>query len=139
MTDLLERTGAVALEERPPVLKRGPQVPPPTTPPRRRFLRWMGWMVVLAAVAAIVAYAFITAGDDPKAPPLADIDPRMNPEVFLEVMPSVEPGPVIGPVLADLDPRESPEVFLQVMPRLAAASIESIDPHESPEILWAYR
>jgi hypothetical protein len=26
-----------------------------------------------------------------------------------------------------------------VMPRLAAASIESIDPHESPEILWAYR
>jgi hypothetical protein len=139
MTDLLERTGSVVLEERPPTLKRGPQVPPPATPPRRRFLRWMGWMVILAAVAAIVAYAFITAGDDAKAPALADIDPRVNPEVFLQVMPSVEPGPVFGPALADIDPRESPEVVLQLMPRLVAASIEHIDPHESPEILWAYR
>src|SRR3990172_7694045 len=107
MTDLLERPGV--LEQHPPTLKRGPQVPPPATPPRRRFLRWMGWMVVLAAVAAIVAYGFITLTDEPSAPVLADIDPRLNPEVVLQVMPSLDSS---GPRLANIHPRVSPQPFL---------------------------
>lgn len=109
MTDLLERKNPVALESRPPALKRGTDVPPPTGRPRR-FLRWMGWMVGIVAVAAIVTWAILSGGGDS----LADISPHDNPEVVLEIMPSADVA--IGSVFV-------------------APPIDAIDPHESPEVV----
>lgn len=125
MTDLMDRKGQVAIEEHPPILKRGTQVPPPDTGKPRRFLRWMGWMVALAAALAIVTYAIVTATSDTTTSPpavLEDISRHENPEVFLEIMPSTE---VAGVAV--------------VGPGLVAPDLAMIDPHESPEIMWVYR
>jgi hypothetical protein len=45
------------------------------------------------------------------------------------------PEDLVAPAIESIDPHESPEILRIQVPELVAPSIQSIDPHESPEIL----
>lgn len=116
--------------DRPKVDERIVKAPPPApVPPRAGFVRWLGWLLVAALVlggAGLIWYAASNGSTTAGTPPaLADIDLRVNPELKNDAA-----SLLMTPRVDSINPHESPEVMrVPVAPLLS-----SIDLHDNPEV-----
>ncbi|MEA1903243.1 MAG: hypothetical protein U9N56_06930 [Actinomycetota bacterium] len=124
--------------ERPTVRERPDlRTTPSVEPPRARFMRWLGWLLVGAMLlggAGLIWYGIANSGEEVvatgTAPALSEIDVNASPEAIIaagqfDPLSRRVPGPVeVAPAFEAINPHENPEIM----------RVPQIEPFANPRI-----